>query len=187
MAVERIDEILGKAVQSDSQAIPRYDLVNPQGTTVLENVSIQLKNPITQPGMPYNKQVVDEILAASGITAGTNTAYTLQQPNFHLFDGAVVRFKLHVDSGATPTLNVNGTGAKALMKDRYGPMPTTFAGTWVTAVYCSDFDFFVLQGSTGTSKGKAGQRYKTISSYLWLYGHAWNNSETHLGMFPYFI
>jgi len=103
----------------------------------------------TEAGTTLNKAFFDKLIAAVGTTAGTATAYTLAgDGGFSLADGVTIRFKLHVDSGATPTINVNGTGAKALMADYNTPMDTgTKAGTWLTAVYCATFGFFVLQGS----------------------------------------
>lgn len=174
MAIQRVDEVLDKALDSDATVIPRYDIVLPSGTKVAENAELVLKNPVLTEGMPINKQVMDECLAASGTTAGTATALTLSQPGFVLTDGALIRFKLHVDSGATPTINVNGTGAKALMQSKYTPLKAgTASGTWLTAIYSSDLDFFVLQGS-GSTKFRYGNGVNQISSFeLYLRGH-WN-------------
>lgn len=172
MAIQRVDEVLDKALSTDSAVVPRYDVVLPNGTKVAENAELVLKNPVLTEGMPINKQAMDECLAASGVTAGTATAFTLAQPGFVLADGALIRFRLHVDSGATPTINVNNTGAKALMYDKYKPMKVTFAGTWLTAVYSEDFDFFVLQGSSTSSNTRFGNGAHQISSFeLSLCGH----------------
>lgn len=101
---------------------------------------------------PLNKDTLDRYLAAEGETAGTSTVYTLAYDNFQLLDGALVRIKLHVDSGATPTLNVNGTGAKAMMETDYKPMSVgKVAGTWINLIYSDTFDFFMLQGSNSLS------------------------------------
>lgn len=90
---------------------------------------------------------------AKGVTGGSASAYTLAGSNFNLQDGALIRFRLHVDSGATPTINVNGKGARALMEDAYTPMKAGIkAGTWVTAVYSSVLNFFVLTGSGSKTK-----------------------------------
>lgn len=173
MAVERKDEVLGKALESDPIVVPRYDIVSPNGV-VAENVVINLKNPIIQEGMPINKEVMSECLAASGTTEGTSTQYTLNQPGFTLVDGATVRFKLHVDSGATPTLNVNGTGEIPLMLNKYKPMRAGIsAGVWLTAIYSSTLGFFVLQGSNTSSNSKFGSSVGQISSYeLFMVGRA---------------
>lgn len=166
MAKVRADEVLGKAVDTDSAAVPRYDLVAPDGTVVATNVALTLKNPIVQRGMNVDKVAMDECLAASGTTAGSAIAFTLVQPNFALFDGALVRIKLHVDSGATPTLNINGTGAKKLMQSKTKPFKAgTPAGTWVTFVYSSDFGFFLQQGSGGGSNLRFGNEPGQISSF----------------------
>ena len=166
MAKVRADEVLGKAVDTDSVAVPRYDLVAPDGTVVATNVMLSLKNPIVQQGMNVDKVAMDECLAASGTTEGSATAFTLSQPNFTLFDGALVRIKLHVDSGATPTLNINGTGAKALMQSKTKPFKAGIpAGTWVTFVYSADFGFFLQQGSGGGSNLRFGNEPGQISSF----------------------
>ena len=58
-------------------------------------------------------------------TAAGTAAKTVQVENFSLEEGAVVIVKFtNTNSASSPTLNVNGTGAKAIM--RYG---TTAAST----------------------------------------------------------
>ena len=106
--------------------------------------------------MPSSASIDDALLVLSRNapvaleTRGTELEYILDQPGFELTDGALVRFKLHVDSGATPTINVNNTGAKKIRIDTISALPTGIkAGTWLTAVYSSTLDFFVLQGSIG--------------------------------------
>ena len=165
MATTRVDEVLGK-VGSDTEVIPRYDIVDQNGATIAANVKLVLKNQVITAGMAVDKVAMDECLAASGTTAGSATAFTLAQPNFALFDGALVRIKLHVDSGATPTLNINGTGAKALMQSKIKPFKAGIpAGTWVTFVYSSDFDFFLQQGSGSVSNLRFGNEPGQISSF----------------------
>lgn len=165
MAKTRVDEVLGK-VGSDTEVIPRYDIVDQNGNTVATNVKLVLKNQVITAGMPVDKAAMDECLAASGTTGGSATAYTLAQSNFALFDGALVRIKLHVDSGATPTLNINGTGAKKLMQSKTKPFKAGIpAGTWVTFVYSSDFGFFLQQGSGGGSNLRFGNEPGQISSF----------------------
>ena len=173
MAKVRQDAVLGKAVSSDATAVPRYNLVDQKGNIIAANVQLQLANPVIQEGMNVDKVAMDECLAASGTTAGSATAFTLAQPNFALFDGALVRIKLHVDSGATPTLNINGTGAKKLMQSKTKPFKAGIpAGTWVTFVYSSDFGFFLQQGSGSGSSLKFGNEPGQISSFeLMFCGH----------------
>ena len=50
----------------------------------------------------------------SGVTTGTASALTLTYTGFKLEDGAEVRFRLHVDSTGSATLNVNSTGVKTI-------------------------------------------------------------------------
>ncbi len=150
MAIERIDEVLDIAVETDVTAIPRFDLKLPNGTVMAENVQLVLKNPIIQEGMPVNKVAVDEILAATGLVTGDGTTMVLAQPGFVLQDGATIRFKLNVMSGPLPTINVEGTGAVSIKTAKGKPMKAGFAaGIWFTAVYCEATSNFVLQGDGG--------------------------------------
>lgn len=104
-------------------------------------------------GTPLNKALLDHAVAAYGTTAGTATALTLAgDGGFSLADGAVIRFKLHTESGASPTINVNSTGAKALNTANGLSMPITPAGAWITATYSSTLDFFVLASSSKPQK-----------------------------------
>lgn len=111
MAITRRDEVLGP-IGSETTAVPRYDLVQADGTKVAEGVSLELKNDIVEQGTTFDKNYMDEVLAATGTTAGTATALTLAQANFVLKIGVKVRFMLHtsIPQGTNCTLNVNGTG-----------------------------------------------------------------------------
>lgn len=151
MAKVRADEVLGKAVDTDSVAVPRYDLVAPDGTVVATNVALTLKNPIVQRGMNVDKVAMDECLAASGLAGGTKKALTLSQENFALFDGALVRFQLFDMLSGAATLNINNTGAKRI-KTSSGEDPDGFvAGTWVDAIYSAVRDQYILMGGGGGS------------------------------------
>lgn len=145
MAIARKDEILEKVLSGDVTAVPRYNLRRPDGTLIGENVALELANVIAQNGTPVNAAALNEMLAASGVTSGSSTAYTLAQEGFLLFDGATVRFRLHAASGANPTLNVNGTGAKALV-DAFGDVMQSeaAAGSWIQATYSEMIDSYVV-------------------------------------------
>lgn len=57
-------------------------------------------------------------------TAGTSTAYTASHPNVTaLYDGLTIRVRWHIASGASPTLNLNGFGAKAIKMGSAGTPP----------------------------------------------------------------
>lgn len=147
---EHKDEILLPVLDSDATAVPRYNIIGPDGKTLYKNVSLKLMNGIAQEGTPINKPLLDEFLAAAGITAGTGTAYTLVQKGYSLFDGAEVRFRLHKASESGATLNVNGTGAKPL-RDAMGEsmasgMP---AGTWLKAIYSTATGAYTISGGAG--------------------------------------
>ena len=133
-------------------------------------------------GTPLNKKLLDFAVAACGVTAGTATAYTLDDEfgGFELVDGAKVNFRLHVASGVDPTLNVNGTGAKALKTVLGDAMPSAIpAGTWVAARYSAALGVYVLAGGNVSAaqiaawdarqtadqvKALAAERGKVISS-----------------------
>lgn len=98
-------------------------------------------------GTPLNKKLLDYAVAACGVTAGTATAYTLDDEfgGFELVDGAKVNFRLHTASGQTPTININGTGAKPLVNAYGGTMPiATPEGTWITAMYSATADAYII-------------------------------------------
>ena len=100
------------------------------------------------PGTPLNKKLLDFAVAACGVTAGTATAYTLDDEfgGFELVDGAKVNFRLHVASGANPTLNVNGTGDKPIVNVVGAPPPGGVpSNSWLTATYSADNDAYILQ------------------------------------------
>lgn len=153
MAKQRVDEVLDKALAADSSVVVRYDVVLPNGTMVAQNAELRLKNPVLTAGMFQSKDAWDECLAASGVTTGTAAALVLAQPGFVLFDGAQVRFRLHIMPIPNPnvTLNVNGTGAKPVVTTKGKPLKGTAIGNWVTAIYSSTLGFFVLQGEGGSS------------------------------------
>lgn len=153
MAKVRQNEVLEKALSTDTSVIPRFRIKTADGTVVADFATIELLNPVAMPGMAVDKQAMDECLAASGVTGGSSTALTLAQTGFSLFDGAPVHFKLHVDSGDEPTLNTNGTGAKKLLVSKDSALPAgTPAGTWLTAIYSTTFGAYVVQGTGNSSQ-----------------------------------
>lgn len=153
MAIERKDEVLEKALSTDSAVIPRFDIILPNGLKLGENVQLVLKNPVLQEGMPINKEVMDECLAASGVAEGTKKVLTLNQPNYVMFDGALVRFQLFDALSGAATLNVNNTGAKRI-KTVSGDDPDGFtAGTWVDAIYSATKDQYIITGGGGSGGG----------------------------------
>lgn len=125
-----------------------HKLINPEDPTDFQLVIIQAADEPTEDGTDLNKALFDHAFAAIGTTAGTATALTLAgDGGFTLIDGATIRFKLHVQTGASPTINVNSTGAKPLRSGNGVAMQTTPAGAWVVATYSSTLDFFVLASS----------------------------------------
>lgn len=100
-------------------------------------------------GTPLNKEMLDEFLAASGVTTGEATALELAQDGYVLGDGYAIRFKLNVDinDGYGTTLNINKTGAKRLKATGSYPFGTIKAGTWINAIYDASEDAYIMPGS----------------------------------------
>lgn len=65
------DEVLQKALAADASVIPRYDIILPDGTKVVENVQLVLKNIVLTTGTPLNKQALlkDTTASAYGLSA----------------------------------------------------------------------------------------------------------------------
>ena len=52
------NEILKPVLATDETAIPRYDIVNPDGSVSQQNVELRLKNEVMQQGTPYDEESV---------------------------------------------------------------------------------------------------------------------------------
>ena len=106
---------------------------------------------VSDPGTSVNRDLITTILAGVGTTSGTAEALTLDQPGFVLQDGAVVRIKLHTDMAEGATLNVNGTGAKAIRQSNLKLVSgEQKAGAWLTLTYSLVLNAYVLQGMAGS-------------------------------------
>ena len=93
-----------------------------------------------------NKAVLDEFLAAAGITTGTASALVLAQEGFVLADGAPIRIRPHVAiTNAAATLNVAGTGAKSIINMAGSAILRIAQNAWVTLVYSEPLSAWVLQ------------------------------------------
>lgn len=155
MAIKRQDEVLAKAVSTDATVIPRYDIKRPDGTKVAENVALELKNTVVNQGTPIDKNLLDELLAASGTAGGTASALTLAQDGFVLADGAVVRCKITADLAPNAALDVNGTGAKYLYTSTGEKFAAGIkAGVWLLLIYSSTLDGYVIVNKTNSVKTK---------------------------------
>lgn len=65
-------------------------------------------------GSPIDSQ---DVIVRAGTTAGTSTAYTATVEDLITLNNTlIVQAKMHASCGASPTLNVNGTGAKPIFK-----------------------------------------------------------------------
>lgn len=103
----------------------------------------------------------------SGVTTGTASALTLTYTGFKLEDGAEVRFRLHVDSTGSATLNVNSTGVKTIKTSWGDAFPSGIVtGTWLTVIYSSVLDCYVLQGVDVNPAGKVNKSGDTMTGKL---------------------
>lgn len=125
----------------------RVDLVPIEGET--NKYTLTRADEPLEAGTPINKELLDEFLAASGVTTGTEAALELAQDGYQLGDGYAVRFKLNTDISDSygTTLNINGTGAKPLKASGGYPFGTITAGTWVNAIYDAVEDAYIMSGS----------------------------------------
>lgn len=69
------DEVLQKAIETDSTVIPRYDIILPDGTKVAENVQLVLKNAVLTAGTPLNRQTL--LKDATAVLYGLDAASAL--------------------------------------------------------------------------------------------------------------
>lgn len=146
---------------------PGRVLITPDSGTAFYGTITRADEP-TDDGCPIDKVTLDELLAGSGMTSGTDTTLMLDQPGFQLTDGATVRFRLHVRSGALPALNVSGTGAKLIKQQNGKPMKAgVAAGTWITVIYSEALGNFILQGSGGSDLLVFGNDTNQVSIYEW--------------------
>ncbi len=135
-----------------------------------------------QKGVPGGVAAYDDVksLGYSGTTSGTATALALPQPGFTLTDGATVRIKLHTPIGAGATLNVAGTGAKAIADSKGAAVAAGApAGTWLTLVY--NGTKWVVQGDGFGFAPKVGDTITTMRTDLsddWLLCNGQKVSET---------
>lgn len=52
------NEILKPVLDTDEVAVPRYDIVGPNGSVIQQNVELRLKNEVVQAGTPYDEESV---------------------------------------------------------------------------------------------------------------------------------
>ena len=155
MAKIRSNEILDKALPTDKAVVPRFDIEDAQGSVLAANVTLTLKNPVIQQGMPVDKQAMDECLAASGAVTGTKKALVLAQENFVLFDGAPVAIKLFDKLSGGVTLDINNTGAKRIKTSENEDPDIGGAGVWVSLIYSAQRDVYILAANGGSSGSSA--------------------------------
>lgn len=89
----------------------------------------------------------DKRIRAQGTSTGNALALELSVPTFELLDGTMVRVKIHVNTSANATLNVNNTGAKPIIRIDGEPIDLELKqGTWCIFVYSATLDSWVFEG-----------------------------------------
>lgn len=143
-------------------AQPNRRQIIPEGGGTPTYVTVAYADEPTVDGTLINKAVLDEFLAATGITTGTASALVLVQEGFVLADGASIRIRPHVAiTNAAATLNVAGTGAKSIIKMTGSAILRIAQNAWVTLVYSEPLSAWILQSDmaqdpTLTSLNMAG-------------------------------
>ena len=66
------DEMIGKALSTDSEVIPRYTITRPDGTVLAENVQLELTNPITREGTLINQSALCKDNTSVAFSGQTN-------------------------------------------------------------------------------------------------------------------
>jgi hypothetical protein len=96
------------------------------------------------------------------VTGGTATAFTVttNQVFAALVDGLEVAFKMTLASGATPTLNVDGLGAKTMRYDASVALPTgaLAIGTIQRATYDLSDDMWIIHGGVPAASASVAGR-----------------------------
>jgi microcystin-dependent protein len=122
------------------------------------------------------------------VTGGTSTAYTVTSNQVfdtlaHL-DGAMIAFVPHADCGATPTLNVDGLGAKTIRGQSGVDLiaGALLAGTHYVATYNNSSGEFVLHNfNPGEIPIGCGMEYwgSTVpsSNFVFAYGQAISRTD----------
>lgn len=107
------DEVLEKALGTDSSVIPRYDIVKPDGTKVAENVQVVLKNNVLVSGTPLNKQSLLKDDTAAALDLNPTTA--VPDDALKAIRNSVSycpKLKVTVIAGATLYVKNNATGVQ---------------------------------------------------------------------------
>ncbi|NQX45356.1 hypothetical protein HQN87_08430 [Paenibacillus tritici] len=122
-------------------------LKKPEGTDIVDINDLNGNMDILDTAVNTIAQGLNKV-SSFGTTAGTGTAYTLglTPALAALTAGTRISFKAHVASGANPTLNPNGLGAKPLKKPNGNAAVLALNGVY-TVVY--DGTNFTLQGEGG--------------------------------------
>lgn len=92
---------------------------------------------------------VEDFIIPYATTGGTATAYNVYfSTGFKKIGGRTVRIRAHAASGASPTLNANGTGAASLRNPDGTPAALTLGGIY-TFTWNEFAGAFMLQGERG--------------------------------------
>jgi hypothetical protein len=127
------DEVLQKAIETDSTVIPRYDIILPDGTKIAENIQLILKNAVLTSGTLLNRQsllkdataVLYGMVAADAVpddvlVAIRNSTSYCPKLKIYSVPGATIEVQLANASTAVTTYTVPTSGVLSVDILTYG-------------------------------------------------------------------
>lgn len=142
-----------KVVWQEKTSATAFDTIYPQtvadqiklNNTINNNLGIDVDSKLDKALESISD--TDKRIRAQGTSTGNALALELSVPTFELLDGTMVRVKIHVNTSANATLNVNNTGAKPIIRIDGEPIDLELKqGTWCIFVYSATLDSWVFEG-----------------------------------------
>lgn len=135
------DEVLAKAISTDEDIVPRYNIVRPDGTIVVENAQLILQNTIVTEGTPLNTATLlsDSVARLYQLTIGTATPNDVFAILHGLLPRVQVRFPYVADwivqaSGKTVG-TFTGVDTGTIVLTQYGTYTLTATDNGQTHLY----------------------------------------------------
>lgn len=156
------NEILKPVLDTDEVAVPRYDIVGPDGSVIQQNIELRLKNEVVQEGTPMTKE---------NLLAGNTEATIWGDIADRTVNQALLKLALSVYAGEGMVVNVTvqndagepfeGVTIGGLFDSSANTMVTDAEGkatgyTVSTSATLSVTGFFDLEDSTVTVTGDRG-------------------------------
>lgn len=172
------DEVLNKVYAADAAAIPRYRIVNKDGSIVDEGVEIQLMNSVEQEGTMFNKFNIlkDSTAALYGLTpdAVPDDVFQVIKDEVEAINGIIVIVESTL--GSTVTATLDGTTITATAEGSVYTLKLPRYGVWSIKMVNGDTEKTV---SLNVDASKIYHVTLTLSN---VYGVMWqtNLSSTQL-------